>query len=165
MLGDDRRKDVRLLLLQIERVRVLLTWLVFESSDFDALRNDFERAYRDVGQRLDRLEAELGRLQEAPVSALHEREQVPDFRQLEEAGLAGEQLRLKDKLFDWLVEGGARRVKWLLGWANSLLGSLVSVYGWLEPVREFKEGVELVVVKQRWPKEPPTSIFPPRSGA
>jgi hypothetical protein len=82
----------------------------------------------------------------------------PDWQRLEDRGLTGVQLRWKltllDKLFDWATDNAAltRRV---LRWINNFLES----FG-LDKVKEFKEGIELVVDHQRKPRWLPR-IFPP----
>ena len=70
-----------------------------------------------------------------------ESESDPRWRSLDLFGLVGESLRLKlDEFTSWFSIG---RVRNILKSANSILGSLSKVFAGLDPVKEFKDHLEL----------------------
>jgi hypothetical protein len=93
----------------------------------------------------------------------------PLWRRLDDAGLNGESLRLK--LTIWQRLGGAaappgraprsRSGKLLgrvMGYVNSLLGSLATVFTGLELAKEYKDGVEAVIDEQQL-NDPPSGLL------
>jgi len=70
-----------------------------------------------------------------------ESEGDPRWRSLDLFGLVGESLRFKlDEFTSWFSIG---RVRNILKSANSILGSLSKVFAGLDPVKEFKDHLEL----------------------
>jgi len=77
---------------------------------------------------------------------------------LTEAGLTGQHLTEKLKVLEFLVERRGH-VKFLLRWVNSFLGSLLKTLPFMEAVKEYIEGIEMVIERQRNAPSPPRTIL------
>jgi hypothetical protein len=133
--------------LGLEAIRRLLHWAVFErrgtrEEPLITLRL-FERTWADVQRRIGEASNALDGIK-TPGS--------PEWRRLVDAGLTDDHLDMKIGVLTWLTSGRTASVKRLLDWANTFLGSLAPILPVLEAVKEWKDGVELVVTTPRSPR-------------
>jgi hypothetical protein len=125
---EDRERLLRFL----KQVTRLLSFLVNERIP-DGVRERYAALFsNDIVPRLDFVIHEVDAI---------ESEQDQRWRFLAPFGLVGESLKFKvDEFFSWLTIGKVRNI---LKSANSILGSLSRVFAALDPVKEFKDHLEL----------------------
>ncbi len=100
-----------------------------EPIKFTTFDNEFRNSIRPL---IEEVESEVGLI----TSETHSRWQA-----LKSLGLTGSSLTLKvTEFFEWFSKGKLKR---LLKSLNSILGSLFKVFGQLEPVKEFKDHLEI----------------------
>lgn len=125
-------EDRELLLKFLKRATRLLSFLVNEHVP-DEIRGRYLALFsNDIAPRLEFVISEISAI---------ESEQDHRWRLLAPFGLVGESLKFKmDEFFNWLTLG---RVRNILKSTNSILGSLSRVFAALDPVKEFKDHLEL----------------------
>src|SRR5262245_14165874 len=145
-LSEQDRQDVEKLTRLIDAIRRFLLWLVFESGVLpDALRPQFREVFPIVEKRLFRAAGQLKNADDT---------ESDTWRRLDDAGLRGAPLDLKLAIWNHAVAQTreprhhgvlGRWLKPVLTIANSILGSLSSVFPFLDLVTEYKEGAEAVI--------------------
>jgi hypothetical protein len=126
------REDRQQLTGFLARIKGLLAFLTFHRVPEERRRPYAANLERDLVPRIDFTIAEIESI---------ESERDPRWQLLGTFGLVGEALRFKlDEFTSWFSIG---RIRNILKSANSILGSLSRVFGALEPVKEFKDHLEL----------------------
>lgn len=137
-LAAERDHDKKILITIVTDIRAQLEIIVFQRRDLfrKEFRPHFPGPWRDVEGRLTRA-----------VDAL-EHDNF-DWKYVEGAGLVRDSLQFKrDMLTEAIKEKVFAR---LLKIVNSILGSLSTVFPFLEAVKEYKEHVEAAIaVQNRW---------------
>ena len=137
-LTPEQERDKRILITVVTDIRKQLAFIVLERRNlFRAeFRQFFPGPWREVEGRLIRAEKALA---------------TDDFNweYVEGAGLVRDSLQFKRNMLDVAIKQGV--VGRLLKIMNSILGSLTSVFPFLEAVKEYKEHVEAAIATQnRW---------------
>jgi hypothetical protein len=139
--------------------KAFLRWVVYESDFIDVeLRKEFIEAFAPVNERIESATAALQAVEDTNAAL---------WRDLNTVGLLGASLSLKLSLGRRMAERAfepaqrpltgitGQALRPLLKWINSLLGSLARALPGIDLVKEYKEGVELVVENQRRRRSPP----------
>ena len=137
-LAQERQHDKRVLIGMVRDIRDQLRTIVFERSHlFRAeFRPFFPGPWKDVEERLHRAEGLL------------EKEDF-NWEYIEGAGLVRDSLQFKRNMLSEAIKQGV--VARLLKIVNSILGSLTSVFPFLEAVKEYKEHAEAAIaIQNRW---------------
>lgn len=159
-LTRDQRADLDTLQRILKSIWLFLSWLVADT-DFVpvALRPRFQELLPVVRERLSTAAADLGAIDD---------DDDARWRKLDDAGLIGAPLALKTAIWAAAADSAtslprrgfvARALRPLLKLINSLLGSLTSVIPPLELVKEYKDGIEVVVEDQQAGDPPSGRIF------
>jgi hypothetical protein len=143
--------DRKLLIELVEATSKLLTWTVQQvlngqpkpPDNLNASLPEVTKRLKDVVQQLQTIQSPGD----------------PRWVQLADAGLTGPHLAGKVGIRNWIVTHLQRAIRPALKWTNNVLGSLKSVFPPLELVKEYKEGVELVVEHQQSIPNAPLSIL------
>ena len=163
------RRDLRLLIHLLQAISRILRWLVTESNLVSQdLRREFLEVHRSaVSPRLASAVDTLERLKDS---------ERGEWVRLRDAGLTGAPLRLKVRVWRSVVSAFAaqnasvprkpappgflgRVLQPLLKVMNSILGSFTAAFPLLELVKEYKDGVEVVVEEHHRSSPPPARIF------
>lgn len=167
-LTQDDRRDIARLRSLLRSIRALLSWLVQDSNFVPRdIRGAFGEVLPLVQKRLDAADNVIGSIKNTDNEV---------WRRLDEAGLTGIALNLKWML--WRRTGMAaaaappiaqvvpasrgfvaRKLQPLLKLTNSLLGSFLKAIPGVELVKEYKEGVEVVVADQQRGLRPSPKVF------
>jgi len=160
-LTQDNRRDVETLQHLLRIVNAFLSWLVADSPFVPQdIRGAFLEVLPTVQGRVSAAAADL-----ATVNDTEHR----IWRELDDAGMVGPPLRLKVAI--WRRAAGAvtapqpamgfvgRALRPLVKLLNSWLGSLKAAFPPLELVKEYKEGVEVVIDEQHRGNPPPPNIL------
>lgn len=137
-LVQEREHDKRILITIVDDITVQLKVIVFKRRDLFRIefRRHFPGPWSDVEERLGRAKAAL------------ERDDF-DWEYVEEAGLVRDSLQFKRNMLSEAIKHGV--VARLLKIINSLLGSLTTIFPFLDAVKEYKEHVEAAVaIQNRW---------------
>lgn len=137
-LSREREDDKRILITIVDDITIQLKIIVFERQGL--FRTEFRRYFpgpwSDVEKRLGRAKAAL------------ERDDF-NWEYVEGAGLVRDSLQFKRNMLSEAIKQGV--VARLLKIINSLLGSLTTIFPFLDAVKEYKEHVEAAVaVQNRW---------------
>lgn len=161
LLTDRQREELTRLQGLVRAVSGFLTWLTIESGAVpEDLAGEFGTVLTNVAQRLQRVVDQLGAIEDTDESI---------WQKLDDAGLTGDALRLKLRIWERLANPlttseppirrrGALRLGRVMDFVNSLLGSLATVFPPVELAREYKDGVEAVLDESRT-LDPPTGRF------
>jgi hypothetical protein len=145
-------EDIKRLVMLIKVTDRLLHWTVrvaLSRADTFAIMFEFGEQLQTMSARLEQAAEEVSEIRSTDDEG---------WRRLEIVGLTGESLSPKERILRFLLD----RVTILppvLEWANSFLGSLAVVVPPVEAVKEFKEGLEMVVKHQHGLPAPPASIL------
>jgi hypothetical protein len=125
-------EDKRQILLFLSQVRRLLSFLIDKRIPED-VREDYAKLFDvDIAPRLNAVMHEIETIQS---------EENPRWTGLAIFGLVGESLKLKvGEFLSWFSVGKIRNI---LKSANSILGSLSKIFAGLDPIKEFKDHLEL----------------------
>ena len=142
MPSDDSalERDVKLLSELVDNTSRLLEWTTERVLENPAAPvNEFKMVLPEILDRLKWVEDEIRSIRS---------QRDPRWIRLENAGLTGEQISWKAAIRNWIGLRTKGAVLPALKWTNNFLGSLTSVFPPLEIVKEYKEGLELVVEHQ-----------------
>ena len=159
----DERRELTTLQNVLNSIEAFFKWLIYESSFIpEDLRRQFAEVFPRVSERLGNEIGDLGRVEDTD---------EPLWKRLDAAGLLGAALRLKLAIGQRVVEQASistkpastgivgKLLQPVLKWINTFLGSLATAIPALELVKEYKDGVELVVENQRRGSPLPGRIF------
>jgi len=137
-LAQQRSHDKAILISIVNDIAVQLKIIVFEKRDLFRIeyRPYFPGPWNDVEDRLRRAATDLA-------------QDHFDWQYVEGVGLVRDSLQFKRNMLTEAIKQGV--VARLLKIVNSILGSLTSVFPFLEAVKEYKEHMEAAIaIQNRW---------------